>query len=370
MDIIEKPDLPGFRTDNRSTQTRFHFHMDLCIGCQYCTWNCPYSVPSFQPERGVVSKCDMCVNRLKEDRDPACAQACPAGAIEIETVPLEEVFATYEDAGAAPGMPAPEISMPSTKITLPEGVDPDSLHPVTNDFVEPEEPHSPLIFMTVLTQIGLGGFAAIYAMDLLRSLTGSVQLAGTALGMLAAVLMGLIGLSLAASTLHLGRPAFAFRAIRNWRTSWLSREVLALSLFAKVALAYAAFLLTTEGLALVSAEALGGVGARLSLGAVAVLAGIAGIYASARLYRVPARPAWNFRKTTADFFAVAWIVGPAVLALSLVLGGEAGLSVQIAALGVAGLVAYVFLQRYPFFTTVVGTNIAGNFIVEAHRSVA
>ena len=377
----------------------------------------------------------MCVNRLKEDRDPACAQACPAGAIEIETVPLEEVFATYEDAGAAPGMP-------STKITLPEGVDPDSLHPVTNDFVEPEEPHSPLIFMTVLTQIGLGGFAAIYAMDLLRSLTGSVQLAGTALGMLAAVLMGLIGLSLAASTLHLGRPAFAFRAIRNWRTSWLSREVLALSLFAKVALAYAAFLLTTEGLALVSAEALGGVGARLSLGAVAVLAGIAGIYASARLYRVPARPAWNFRKTTADFFAVAWIVGPAVLALSLVLGGEAGLSVQIAALaaalaliaymklhsdfirhlaasetfelkasaelyrdhfarlrmykngaallaligllalgggvvstavaalGVAGLVAYVFLQRYLFFTTVVGTNIAGNFIVEAHRSVA
>ena len=108
---------------------------------------------------------------------------------------------------------------------------------------------------------------------------------------LGAVLMGLIGLSLAASTLHLGRPAFAFRAIRNWRTSWLSREVLALSLFAKVALAYAAFLLTTEGLALVSAEALGGVGARLSLGAVAVLAGIAGIYASARLYRVPARPA-------------------------------------------------------------------------------
>ena len=357
-------------------------------------------------------------------------------------MPLEEVLATYEDAGAAPGMPAPEISMPSTKITLPEGVDPDSLHPVTNDFVEPEEPHSPLIFMTVLTQIGLGGFAAIYAMDLLRSLTGSMQLAGTALGMLAAVLMGLIGLSLAASTLHLGRPAFAFRAIRNWRTSWLSREVLALSLFAKVALAYAAFLLTTEGLALVSAEALGGVGARLSLGAVAILAGIAGIYASARLYRVPARPAWNFRKTTADFFAVAWIVGPAVLALSLVLGGEAGLSVQIAALaaalaliaymklhsdfirhlaasetfelkasaelyrdhfarlrmykngaallalirllalgggvvstavaavGVAGLVAYVFLQRYLFFTTVIGTNIAGNFIVEAHRSVA
>ena len=103
--------------------------------------------------------------------------------------------------------PRPEISMPSTKITLPEGVDPSSLHPVTGDFVEPEEPHSPLIFMTVLTQIGLGGFAAIYAVDLLRSLSGAVQLAGTALGTLAAVLMGLIGLSLTASTLHLGRTS-------------------------------------------------------------------------------------------------------------------------------------------------------------------
>jgi Fe-S-cluster-containing dehydrogenase component len=33
---------------------------DACIGCQYCVWNCPYSVPQFNPERGVVGKCDMC----------------------------------------------------------------------------------------------------------------------------------------------------------------------------------------------------------------------------------------------------------------------------------------------------------------------
>ena len=29
---------------------------DACIGCQYCVWNCPYSVPQFNPERGVVGK--------------------------------------------------------------------------------------------------------------------------------------------------------------------------------------------------------------------------------------------------------------------------------------------------------------------------
>ena len=33
---------------------------ETCIGCQYCTWNCPYGVPQYNLERGVVGKCDMC----------------------------------------------------------------------------------------------------------------------------------------------------------------------------------------------------------------------------------------------------------------------------------------------------------------------
>ena len=31
---------------------------DACIGCQYCTWNCSYGVPQYNPERGVVGKCE------------------------------------------------------------------------------------------------------------------------------------------------------------------------------------------------------------------------------------------------------------------------------------------------------------------------
>jgi Fe-S-cluster-containing dehydrogenase component len=52
---------------------------DACIGCQYCTWNCSYGVPQYNPERGVVGKCDMCHSRLSGPRRRACA--CPEQAI-------------------------------------------------------------------------------------------------------------------------------------------------------------------------------------------------------------------------------------------------------------------------------------------------
>ena len=61
-------------------------HADDCIGCQYCTWNCPYSVPAFQPDRRIVTKCDMCLPRLDNGLAPACVAACPTHAIPVENV--------------------------------------------------------------------------------------------------------------------------------------------------------------------------------------------------------------------------------------------------------------------------------------------
>ena len=59
---------------------------DKCIGCQLCSWACPYGAREFSMERGTMQKCTLCVDRIynetleEEDRQPACVMACPTRA--------------------------------------------------------------------------------------------------------------------------------------------------------------------------------------------------------------------------------------------------------------------------------------------------
>jgi Fe-S-cluster-containing dehydrogenase component/DMSO reductase anchor subunit len=251
---------------------------DACIGCQYCTWNCPYGVPQYNPERGVVGKCDMCFGRLAQDRAPACVDACPEGAIQIELVNIETWRSNHE-AADAPGMPPAEHTISTTRITLPEKISP-QLQRADYHRVRPEEPHLPLVAMLVLTQLSVGAFFGL-------SLLHAARPAAVAAALIVAFL------SLGASTLHLGRPIYAFRALQMWRRSWLSREVLLFALFAATAAASVAI---------------------PALVPVVALFGFAGVTASARIYLVPARPAWNSKSTPADFYLTALLLGPLFLA--------------------------------------------------------
>lgn len=53
---------------------------DRCIGCKYCIVACPYSARFVNPDTKVVEKCDFCYDLLLKGREPACVEACPAGA--------------------------------------------------------------------------------------------------------------------------------------------------------------------------------------------------------------------------------------------------------------------------------------------------
>jgi formate dehydrogenase iron-sulfur subunit len=278
---------------------------DACIGCQYCVWNCPYSVPQFNAARGVVGKCDMCHGRLTDGLEPACVNACPEAAIEIEIVDKIAWRIDYA-AAESPGMPAAGHTISTTRITLP----PNStakLERVDIGRINPEHAHPSLVYMTTLIQAVTGSL--IFA--LLCRATQPIFLT---------LLLSVTTIALNISVFHLGRPAYAWRALKMWRRSWLSREVLFFGLFFGTLAAFTAgSWLMTLSPSLTTAIGVPWLRQLQSfhhaalaldlLGWVAALFGVAGTIASAFIYLVPARPSWNMVHTPIDFVLSGALIG-------------------------------------------------------------
>jgi Fe-S-cluster-containing dehydrogenase component len=59
---------------------------DKCMGCNYCSWACPYGARELDTQSGTMKKCTLCVDRIYDeslaeiDRQPSCVITCPAHA--------------------------------------------------------------------------------------------------------------------------------------------------------------------------------------------------------------------------------------------------------------------------------------------------
>ncbi len=278
---------------------------DQCFGCQYCTLACPYDAPRFHPGKGIVRKCDMCGGRLAAGEAPACVQACPHQAIAIRVVDRAEVADRAEAGVFLPGAPDPGYTRPTTTYRSSHLRRSEDARPADEYHVEPEHAHWPLIAMLVLTQLSVGGFLV----ELAVIPGGTTRGPGTLL--LSILSLGLGWAGLAASVLHLGRPLFAYRAIIGLRHSWLSREVLAFGLFAKLATASTALEILRPAWLPMST------GLRAAVLGAVVVAGLAGVFCSVMVYHAVRREFWHARYGGVKFAGTAIVLGLATAMAAL-----------------------------------------------------
>jgi Fe-S-cluster-containing dehydrogenase component/DMSO reductase anchor subunit len=274
---------------------------DQCIGCQYCVMMCPYEVPKYSEARGIVRKCDMCSQRLVAGEAPACVQACPTAAIRISIVESSSLVVDFREAftqnSFLPSSPDPAITVPTTKFVSRKPL-PADLAPSDASMQREQPAHWPLVWMLVLTQLGVG--------------TSSAALFSSSRGALMIVASAATVLGLAASVAHLGQPFKAWRSFLGLRKSWLSREIVAFGIFAAL-VSLVTWRVSTEPASPVTAGLL----------VVTATLGVVAVLCSAFVYRATRRIFWRgsfitFFLTAALLGTVAWTtIAPTALLLSL-----------------------------------------------------
>jgi DMSO reductase iron-sulfur subunit len=313
---------------------------DICFGCGYCTWVCPYNAPQLDPVKGQVSKCNMCVDRLEVGLKPACASACLGKALDfgvIENVPEGREQAKSE----IPGFPRTDITHPNVRFQQKKAIQRDMVRVdstplkyhrddasgVYQPTLDPkhgfkrewnlkkllgshENAH---IAFTLSIQAVMGAFVLLTlgAWAALAPVAAFKQTAAFLPTLL--IMLALAGFGLFKLNMHLGKPHRFYRGFYNLKLSPVSREIAGVSAFFGGLVGYTFFALFEGAIA----NTLG------SAFAVLALTGIAfGGYYMYKLYRIPARPFWNHWQTGASFIGTGLTLGSLLLALVALVSGN------------------------------------------------
>jgi anaerobic dimethyl sulfoxide reductase subunit B (iron-sulfur subunit) len=284
---------------------------ERCLGCGYCSWVCPYGAPQYHAEQGVMSKCTFCHEDLDAGLEPACVAACPVRALDAgDGDELAERHGLAEHAAEIPPLPAASLTEPALQLA-PHAQAARSSEPDTELTPRPRRGlrEWSLVVFTLLSQTAAG--LVLFTAGLRVWLAGAAD-ASRHEPILLPLAAGLLLLALFVSSLHLGRPDRAVRALANLRSSWLSREILlAMMLLVVIVLAWRPGWAAAQWL---SAPV-----------AAAFLAGMAGVYLQRTV------PVWNTWRTPLAFFTTAIVLG--VLGGLAILIGLDRLAVAVPAVG-------------------------------------
>ena len=89
---------------------------DLCIGCRYCEWACPYGAPQFDSKKKVITKCDLCADYISAGMKPSCVTSCPMRAMDFGK--YGEMAAKYGGNGKIYPLPDPAQTGPGFIVKL------------------------------------------------------------------------------------------------------------------------------------------------------------------------------------------------------------------------------------------------------------
>jgi formate dehydrogenase iron-sulfur subunit len=96
--------VPGAIT--RDNNGAVVINQELCTGCKYCVFGCPFDVPRYDAKNaegfGVdkAFKCTMCFDRQEMGEQPACTKTCPTGALFFaDRAKLGEISASAAERG-------------------------------------------------------------------------------------------------------------------------------------------------------------------------------------------------------------------------------------------------------------------------------
>ena len=214
----------------------------------------------------------------------------------------------------------------------------------------------PLAAFTLLGQMATGVYLFFVLPAVFAAPADQTTAGQNALFYAVAAVTALLGVGAAASFFHLGRPLRAPNALSNFRSSWLSREILFELLF-MFFLAFLAVLFWQ------------GTGEGTLARTVAVLAAVCGVLflaSMARLYMVPGIPAWNRAATPFSFLAATATLGTTG---GLVAGEMASRAIGSTEAG-PGLVSPQWLRVLAMVAgAVISLRVVGRVLLTARRGV-